>query len=101
MKLIYCMEFEHPIFEKICETPSGELTEETIQEWIDVSKEFQNEHTGSYIGLHVSSCESATESCCQMCNTGHTIVTGVQEREDQNITNMVSCTTEGCNGPFL
>jgi hypothetical protein len=94
------MDVEEPIFEKIAETPYDELTEETIQEWIDKSQEY-HDRGETVTGLHGGECDSAEEACCEQCGEGHAIISAVQERESGNVTSMLSCTNSGCSGQFL
>lgn len=95
------MDVEEPIFEKIAEVPYDELTDETIQEWIDVSNEYWDRDE-VVVGMHgVSTCNNCDNGCCDLCGKGHTIITGVQERESGNVTNMINCTHPGRSGKFL
>ena len=94
------MDLQEPIFKEVVKTPDEDLDTETIQEWIDVSKEYK-EREESVVGMHGGRCDSAEESCCKVCGKGHVIVTGVQERESKNVVNDLTCTNPKCAGPFL
>ena len=91
---------EEQIFEIIEEKTCADLTEEEIQEWIDVSEKYYNQNK-VVVGMDGGDCTECSEVCCEICESGHAIITGVQEKEKENHANMIGCTNEGCSGPFL
>lgn len=91
---------KEPIFVEVTEVSSDALDQETIQEWIDVSKEYQ-ERDEIVFGMHCGECDSADEHCCEMCENGHNIVTTVSTVDGTDVVAGLGCTTDGCTNQFL
>lgn len=66
-----------------------DLDEETIQEWIRISEEYE-EKNEILIGMYGGDCE--------MCKNGYTVIVGTGPN---GAVNMTSCTSQGCQGKFL
>lgn len=90
------MDYQEPIFKKVSEKPTRELTEEEIEEWIEKSKEY-HENGDLAIGMHGGKCDSTSHSCCELCAKGHTIITSIHKGEISTI----NCTTYKCRGIYL
>ena len=91
---------EEQIFEIIEEKTCADLTEEEIQEWIDVSNKYRSQDR-PVRGMHGGDCTEACENCCDLCNSGHTIITGTSNVNGNEVTSMISCTKKGCTGKYL
>lgn len=96
------MDLEKPIFEKVVENcRTGGVSEETIEEWKDASEEYWDRDE-VVVGMHGSlNCEDVEGGCCDVCEEGHTVVTGTQDRDSGNVIKSINCTEDGCTGLFL